>query len=241
MILAWTRRFPLEMPAALEHVGAVLQAVIQKTVSQKEAKIISGKRVPPELSIIDSKRAIEAPLVKLRCQLVDPPRILGVVFDLDAGIEGTLEERSAKLQGLEECIVGLTADGVKLGRMTRNLPETTRVDDLLRYVGLDGGVFAPIVACNPDLAGMPDPAPVLHCCRAWGLEPASVLVVGDHLDDLSSGRAAGSLTVALLLGQEAAAFGSLESQAFQKAKVLSDQADFTVSSFDALIRFFPDL
>jgi phosphoglycolate phosphatase-like HAD superfamily hydrolase len=44
----------------------------------------------------------------------------------------------------------------------------------------------------------PAPAPLLHLCEhALGLPPAHVLMVGDHLDDLQCGAAAGAATVLL--------------------------------------------
>ena len=38
----------------------------------------------------------------------------------------------------------------------------------------------------------PDPAPVLHICEKWDLPVESVVVVGDHSDDVKCGRKAGA-------------------------------------------------
>jgi 2-phosphoglycolate phosphatase len=46
----------------------------------------------------------------------------------------------------------------------------------------------------------PDPEPMLLACARLGLEPASVLFVGDDLRDIESGRAAGTRTVAVRYG-----------------------------------------
>ena len=46
----------------------------------------------------------------------------------------------------------------------------------------------------------PDPEPMILACRQLGLEPASVLFVGDDLRDIESGRAAGSKTAAVRYG-----------------------------------------
>jgi 2-phosphoglycolate phosphatase len=46
----------------------------------------------------------------------------------------------------------------------------------------------------------PDPEPMILACRQLGLDPASVLFVGDDLRDVESGRAAGSKTAAVTYG-----------------------------------------
>src|SRR5690606_17901431 len=46
----------------------------------------------------------------------------------------------------------------------------------------------------------PDPEPMVLACRQLGLDPASVLFVGDDLRVLESGRAAGSKTAAVRYG-----------------------------------------
>jgi 2-phosphoglycolate phosphatase len=46
----------------------------------------------------------------------------------------------------------------------------------------------------------PDPEPMLLACARLGLEPASVLFVGDDLRDIESGRAAGTRTAAVRYG-----------------------------------------
>lgn len=46
----------------------------------------------------------------------------------------------------------------------------------------------------------PDPEPLILACRMLGLEPASVLFVGDDLRDIESGRDAGTKTAAVRYG-----------------------------------------
>jgi len=46
----------------------------------------------------------------------------------------------------------------------------------------------------------PDPEPMVLACSKLGLDPASVLFVGDDLRDIESGRAAGSKTAAVRYG-----------------------------------------
>ncbi|TBU92808.1 N-acetylmuramic acid 6-phosphate phosphatase MupP [Stutzerimonas kirkiae] len=46
----------------------------------------------------------------------------------------------------------------------------------------------------------PDPEPMLLACERLGLEPASVLFVGDDMRDIESGQAAGTRTAAVRYG-----------------------------------------
>lgn len=46
----------------------------------------------------------------------------------------------------------------------------------------------------------PDPEPLLLACSRLGLDPASVLYVGDDLRDIESGRSAGTKTAAVTYG-----------------------------------------
>jgi len=46
----------------------------------------------------------------------------------------------------------------------------------------------------------PDPEPMILACNQLGLDPASVLFVGDDLRDIESGRAAGTRTAAVRYG-----------------------------------------
>eukprot|EP00747_Dinoflagellata_sp_TGD_P194711 gnl/TRDRNA2_/TRDRNA2_62439_c1_seq1.p1 gnl/TRDRNA2_/TRDRNA2_62439_c1~~gnl/TRDRNA2_/TRDRNA2_62439_c1_seq1.p1 ORF type:complete len:388 (-),score=87.30 gnl/TRDRNA2_/TRDRNA2_62439_c1_seq1:54-1076(-) len=299
MVLAWTQLHPLEAPAALEKAGAVLQAVIRTTVGLDGKQIIGGKTVPPELRIIESKRAIEEPPVCIRCRLVVPMEIRGVIFDMDgtltlpdqldfklmrerAGVPGGVDivpylrekhagdeeamakamaiidemERSAfsppKLQpGLKESILQLAARGVRMGIVTRN--SAACVDEFLRYTELPAGTFSPVITRDSDLPNKPDPAPVLHCCEAWGIEPKSALMVGDGVDDMKMGAAAGSPTVAMLRAGTGApnkgdpnlpaSFLASAVEAADAAAIkdgaLARAADHTVSSIPSLLRFFP--
>jgi len=288
MLLAWTQMHPHEAPEALEKAGAVLQAVLRRTVSLGSARMVGEKRVPPELRIIDCKRSIESPAVSVRCSLLEPLGLRGVVFDMDgtltlpgqidfarmrervgvpAGdIVTGLRERHAQdpaalaeamaqveeeerrafdppqLQpGLQECIRDLLGAGIRVGLATRNGPSC--VEALLRHAELPPGAFSPVLTRDSGLPSKPDPAPVLHCCKEWGVEPSSVLMVGDHPDDLRCGRAAGSLTAAMLWPgavpsedeADAARMQALAKRGEANA-ALAELADFPLSSLGALRR-----
>eukprot|EP00438_Fugacium_kawagutii_P032867 Skav216126 [mRNA] locus=scaffold1946:273925:276132:+ [translate_table: standard] len=104
MILAYTHMVPHELPLALEKAAAVLQGVLRNTVSSRSARMIAGKRVSPELRLVESKSVIESPVVSHHCQLVEPLGIAGVLFDQE-----TLEDGSKKM------LETLKASGLKVG------------------------------------------------------------------------------------------------------------------------------
>jgi len=289
MLLAWTQLYPNEAPAALEIVGSVLQAVIRETVKANSATLIAGKRVAPELRLIESKRLIEDPHVEAYCSSCEPrPEIRGVLFDMDgtltlpgaldlsrirertgvppgvdvvpylrekhasdeAGLAAAMaiidEEERASFNppqlrpGLRESIEHIRALGVPMGIFTRN--SAGCVEDLVRHAELPPDVFSPIVTRDSAMPNKPDPAPVLHCCETWGVEPAAVLVVGDGLDDIRSGRAAGSKTAAMLKPGPAGTVDAAKIEASaagaNSEEAIVQLADYALSSVAGLKRFF---
>lgn len=89
------------------------------------------------------------------------------------------------------------ARGLRIGLVTNDAEAPARrhleragVAELFDFVaGFDSGHGA-----------KPDPGPLLAFCRAEGLDPARVVMVGDSRHDILSGRAAGMATVAVLTG-----------------------------------------
>lgn len=41
----------------------------------------------------------------------------------------------------------------------------------------------------------PHPAPILHIAEQWGLQPESLIMVGDSIDDMMAGNSAGAATI----------------------------------------------
>jgi len=233
MILAWTQLCPHEAPEALEKTGAVVQAVLQKTVSLDVARIIGGKCVPPELRILGSKRAIEEPCISMRCRLLEDPNILGIILDMDCDAFCSGEDRPAGclLHGTRDLVERLSGAGLRLGAASsRDAASTTAA---LQKIGLQADRFCPIITVDLGLPPKPDSAPVLRCCTAWGLQPASVLVVAGCIDGLRCGQTAGSRTAALL--QE-------HPDALESNQDLAEAAEFASSSLEVMLqRLFPKL
>jgi len=105
LLLAWINEHPDELPLALEKTGATMQKVIDETIRGGPVRSYpNGKKVCPELRVIQSKMAIESPLIIIRTREVfmhqekeeeknsaatltlgpETKRWEGVVFDMDA-------------------------------------------------------------------------------------------------------------------------------------------------------------
>lgn len=65
---------------------------------------------------------------------------------------------------------------------------------------LPAHVFLPIITRDtPNLLPKPDPAGILHIASEWGLgNGENMIMVGDSIDDMTSGHMAGAATVLLV-------------------------------------------
>lgn len=63
---------------------------------------------------------------------------------------------------------------------------------------LPGKTFSPVIT-RTFRPPKPDPAGILHIAKAWGLQDGgeSLIMVGDSIDDMVAGAAAGTATVLL--------------------------------------------
>lgn len=97
---------------------------------------------------------------------------------------------------------------------TEELTADVKVEEVKGVSGHDGARFYPIVT-RDFTPPKPSPAGILHIARAWGLlapsgEPdgSGLIMVGDSMDDMLAGRAAGAATVLLLHGDNGHVAGS---------------------------------
>jgi len=126
--------------------------------------------------------------------------------------------RQLRLQpGAEALMLALDARGIPKAILTRNTEKSVLHLQRFLHTRFSVIVTRDFPTCKPD------PAPALHICREWKLDPALVLLVGDYRDDILCGKQAGALTC-LLLNERNAAFAEL--------------ADFTVTSLDELAQRF---
>jgi HAD superfamily hydrolase (TIGR01509 family) len=171
----------------------------------------------------------------------EPPRIRGVVFDMDGTLVaqaidfdairrelglpfGTpLLEAMARLPdadraaawavldrheqaavaaaevlpGVLEFLAWLDARGVKRAVLTRN--SRSVAEAVLGRCGLL--TFDPIVT-RDDAPFKPQPEGLWRICKAWGIAPAEVLMLGDYVYDIQVGRNAGARTALLTHGRD---------------------------------------
>lgn len=111
--------------------------------------------------------------------------------------EQSLCKHTALFDGMDTLLAALEAQGIAWGVVTNKPERFTR--PLLAHLGvLDH--FGAVVGGDTLAQKKPDPAPLLHALRALGTGTASATMVGDGVQDLQAGKAAGVRTIACLYG-----------------------------------------
>jgi len=220
MILAWTQRKPHELPLALEKAGAVLQAVIRKTMASSSAQMIGDRRVPPELRLIESKAAIESPSIRFRCQLTPPLKVSCLAFH-----DAVVSDSSCK-------------------DILQSLCTAARVCIVSNKDAMPKGFSAPIDGVSVLCVELGDSQKLANSLSSIGISPCEVLAVGAACDYLATAAAAGCRPVAMLVGEDSEGQSSNGYPAGGAAgpgdhQSLSAKAEFTISSLDSLRRFLP--
>ena len=103
-------------------------------------------------------------------------------------------------EGVPELLAGIHGRGIKIGIVTATPGDhMTEKEMLLAGNGVTGYIDA--LVTNDD-APLPKPAPdtVLECCRRLSVSPEQSLFVGDTSVDIRAGKAAGTMTAAVLTG-----------------------------------------
>jgi len=177
MFLAWRHMHPYEAPLALEKAASVLRGVIQETVTVNKSREVKGKRVLPELRLIQSKNIIEHPPMGMQCHLATPLGLRCVSINLDS----LLDEQ---LQGMKLCSTLLGDKGVQLALSSASLPKIDKVKEEFR-------LGEEVLAATSDKV-------VAECCAKWGIQASAVLLVGGSAAELSAGKAVGCHSVAVL-------------------------------------------
>jgi HAD superfamily hydrolase (TIGR01509 family) len=117
--------------------------------------------------------------------------------------------------GAKETLVALRQRGLPIGVLTRNCKSNVSA------VAAKHGLHFDAVVGREDGPVKPDGFGVRHLCRAFSVEPAHTLVVGDYLFDLLCARAAGAIGV--LLANHA------------RADEFAAHADFTIAGLAELL------
>ena len=106
-------------------------------------------------------------------------------------------KRSALYPGIREGIDALKATGIRLGCVTNKAAQFT--EPLLKYLGVYGD-FEIVISGDTLPQKKPDPAPLLHGAKFFGVEPADAMMVGDSVSDVKASRAAGFQIVCMSYG-----------------------------------------
>lgn len=115
---------------------------------------------------------------------------------LDLYAENT-SKRSCLYPGIREGLDYLKSEGYKLGCVTNKAAQFTL--PLLRDLGVADD-FSIIVSGDTLPQKKPDPAPLLHAAKFFGIDPAQALMVGDSVSDVKAARAAGFQIVCMSYG-----------------------------------------
>jgi len=90
--------------------------------------------------------------------------------------------------GVEEGLAALRKMGLPLACVTNKSGRFTA--PLLDYLGI-ARHFEQVIAGDTLPQKKPDPQPLLHACRGFGIAPGDMLMIGDSVNDVQAARAAG--------------------------------------------------
>ena len=111
--------------------------------------------------------------------------------------DANVSERSMLYPGVREGLAWLKQQGFKLGCVTNKAAQFTL--PVLKNLGVydDFG----IVICGDTLPQKkPDPAPLLHAAKHFGVSPQQSLMLGDSVSDVKAARAAGFKIICMSYG-----------------------------------------
>jgi phosphoglycolate phosphatase len=106
-------------------------------------------------------------------------------------------KRSRLYPGVREGLDYLKSRGYALGCVTNKAARFTL--PLLRDLGVHDD-FGIVVSGDTLPVKKPDPAPLLHAARHFGVAPADALMIGDSKSDVAAARAAGFQIVCMSYG-----------------------------------------
>jgi phosphoglycolate phosphatase len=106
-------------------------------------------------------------------------------------------QRSRLYPGVRAGLDYLRACGYKLGCVTNKAARFT--EPLLEDLGIYDD-FGIVVSGDTLPVKKPDPGPLLHAARHFGVEPADALMLGDSISDVTAARAAGFQIVCMSYG-----------------------------------------
>lgn len=113
-------------------------------------------------------------------------------YEIIAEFEKQGLDRLQIMPGASELCRFLDSRNIRRGLITRNVKES--VDLFHNRFGM---AFSPALS-REFRPFKPNPAPLLHICSNWGVQPDEVIMIGDSLkDDVACGKRAGAFTCLL--------------------------------------------
>ncbi|KAL7124183.1 hypothetical protein ABFS83_14G030900 [Erythranthe nasuta] len=113
-------------------------------------------------------------------------------YEIIADFEKQGSDRLQIMPGASELCEFLESRNIRRGLITRNVKEAV---DLFHLKF--GKVFSPALS-REFRPYKPHPAPLLHICSNWDLQPNEVMMIGDSLkDDVACGKSAGAFACLL--------------------------------------------
>jgi phosphoglycolate phosphatase len=109
----------------------------------------------------------------------------------------TFAERSRPFPGVPEGLARMRGAGLRLACVTNKAASFTL--PLLAHTGL-AGFFDLVVSGDTLPRKKPDPRPLQHIARQFGVAPAELLLIGDSDNDTEAARAAGCPVVCVPYG-----------------------------------------
>lgn len=106
-------------------------------------------------------------------------------------------QRSRLYPGVREALEQIRIAGYALGCVTNKAARFT--EPLLADLGI-AGYFSIIISGDTLPQKKPDPAPLLHAARFFGVQPEAALMIGDSVSDVKAARAAGFQIVCMSYG-----------------------------------------
>lgn len=136
--------------------------------------------------------------------LVERALVNGTEAEVERGIDAFLTyngahlaDRSHPYPGVRETLDALQGRGVPLALISNK--NVALCQGLLRIFGLDG-YFAAVLGADSLPFRKPSPEPLLKLLADFGVPAANTVMVGDSINDVAAGRAAGVTTVGCTYG-----------------------------------------
>jgi phosphoglycolate phosphatase len=111
--------------------------------------------------------------------------------------EANVSTRSRLYPGIAEGLAWLTRERFRLGCVTNKAAQFTV--PLLKNLGVHD-YFEIVISGDTLPQRKPDPAPLLHAAKHFGVTPQQSLMVGDSVSDVKAARAAGFKIVCMSYG-----------------------------------------